>query len=148
MLKKILYVGASLMLLNSCSGTGEIEVHQAWVRPTPQGENAAVYFTIHNHSRLDDEFTGATATIVDVIEIHKSTMEADVMNMDRIDSVPIAAGEEIIFTPGGLHLMLVNIKQEFTLGSHIGLILHFRDRDDIVVEVQIENTIPEEDHDH
>jgi hypothetical protein len=44
--------------------------------------------------------------------------------------------------------MLVNIKEEFILGGHTGLILHFRDHEDIVVEVHIEDEIPEEDHDH
>lgn len=135
-------------ILGACTAPGDMEVHQAWVRPTAQGENAAVYLTIHNHSTDDDELTGATATITDSVEIHESKMENDVMQMNMVNSVPIAADEEIIFTPGGLHIMLTNIKEELVLGEHMGLILHFKNHEDIVVEVHVEESMPDEDHGH
>jgi copper(I)-binding protein len=138
----------SLLVLNACNSPGDLDVHQAWVRPTAAGDNAAVYLTLHNHSSVDDELIGATATVADVVEIHETSMDDGVMKMEMISSVPVAADEEIIFTPGGFHLMLVNIKEELTLGDHIGLILHFRVHEDIVVEVHIDNEITEEDHDH
>ena len=148
-MKKIfMKLAACLILLSACSGPGDIEVHQAWVRPTTRGDNAAVYLSIHNHSSVDDELIGASATAADVVEIHENKMDNDVMTMGMLSSVPVAADEEIIFAPGGLHFMLVNIKEDFLLGDHIGLILHFRDHEDIVVEVHIENEIPQEDHDH
>ena len=137
---------ALTILLGSCSTTGEMEVHQAWIRPTAKGENAAVYLTMHNHSTTEDELTGATATVADVVEIHESKVENDVMQMNKISSLSIAADEEIIFTPGGLHIMLIDIKQELILGEHIGLILHFKNHEDIVVEVHIEDSMPEENH--
>ena len=139
---------ALLIAVSACTTTGEMEVHQAWVRPTAQGENAAVYLTIHNHSTTEDELTGATATVADVVEIHESKVENDIMQMNKISSRPIAADEEIIFTPGGLHIMLIDIKQELVLGEHIGVILSFKNHEDIVVEVHIEDSMPEEDDGH
>lgn len=148
-MKKIIGLIVVLVaFLSACSAPGDLEVHQAWVRPTAQGENAAVYLTIHNHSANDDELTGVTTTVADMVEIHESKMENDVMQMSMVTSLPIAADEEIIFTPGGLHIMLVNIKEELVLGGHTGIILHFKNHADIVVEVHIEDSIPEEDHDH
>jgi len=143
----------SLMLvlaisLSGCSAPADIEVHQAWVRPTAQGENAAVYLTLHNHTENDDELTGVSSNAADVVEIHESKMENDVMQMNMLTSVSLAADEEVIFTPGGLHIMLVNVKQELVLGEHIGVILHFKNHADIVVNVHIEDSMPEEDHDH
>ena len=146
-MKRIFTVLLTLtILLGSCSTTGEMEVHQAWIRPTAKGENAAVYLTMHNHSTTEDELTGATTTVADVVEVHESKVENDIMQMNKISSLPIAADEEIIFTPGGLHIMLIDIKQELILGEHIGLILHFKNHEDIVVEVHIEDSMPEEDH--
>ena len=148
-MKKIIGLIVVLVaFLSACSAPGDMEVHQAWVRPTAQGENAAVYLTIHNHSANDDELTGVTTTVADMVEIHESKMENDVMQMSMVTSLPIAADEEIIFTPGGYHIMLVNIKEELVLGEHMGLILHFKNHADIVVEVHIEDSMPEEDHDH
>ena len=148
-MKKIIGLIVVLVaFLSACSAPRDLEVHQAWVRPTAQGENAAVYLTIHNHSANDDELTGVTTTVADMAEIHESKMENDVMQMSMVTSLPIAADEEIIFTPGGYHIMLVSIKQELVLGEHMGLILHFKNHEDIVVEVHIEDSMPEEDHDH
>jgi copper(I)-binding protein len=105
-----------------------------------------VYFRIHNHTATDDELIGATSPAADVIEIHESKMENDVMRMSMLSSLPIAADEEFIFTPGGLHVMLVAVKQELVLGEHIGLILHFKNHADLVVEVHVEDAMPDEEH--
>jgi len=148
-MKKILILAlAGVVLLSACgtATTGDIEVHSAWVRPTAQGENAAVYLTLHNHTAEGDELVSASSNVADVVEIHESKMENDVMQMNMIPSLPMAADEEIIFKPGGLHIMLVSVKEELVLGEHIGVILHFKNHKDIVVEVHIENSMPEDDH--
>lgn len=132
--------------LSACTAPRNIEVHQAWVRPTMPGENAAVYFTIHNHTTEADELIGASSPVADAIEIHESKMVSDVMQMDRVESLPLGPDEDVILEPGGYHLMLVSIKEELVLGEHIGLILHFKNQEDIVVEVHIENDVPEEEH--
>jgi len=142
----IVSIMVAAAVLSACSAPGDMEVHQAWVRPTAQGETAAVYLTIHNHSASDDELVGASTPVADAVEIHQSKMENDIMQMSMLTSVPIAADEEIIFTPGGYHIMLVNIKEELVLGEHIGLILHFKNHEDIVVEVNVADSMPEEEH--
>jgi copper(I)-binding protein len=81
-----------------------------------------------------------------VVEIHERKVDNDVMQMNMIDSLPIAADEEIIFKPGGFHVMLVDIKEDLVQGEHIGLILHFKNHEDVVVDVHIENSMPDEDH--
>lgn len=138
-----------VLVLSACSTTpGDIEVHNAWVRPTLQGENAAVYLTLHNHTDADADLLSVSSEVADMIDIHQTTMENDVMQMSMLTSLPIAAGEEINFAPGGLHIMLVNVKQELVLGEHMGLVLHFKDHADIIVKVHIENSMPDEAHDH
>jgi len=134
------------LILSACGTSGEVEAHQAWVRPTAQGENAAVYLTIHNHSASADELMGASTSVADVAEIHESKLENDVMQMNMVSSILFDPDEEIIFKPGGYHIMLINIDQELVLGVHIGLILHFKNHEEIAVEVHIEDSMPDEDH--
>jgi periplasmic copper chaperone A len=148
MKKFFVLVLTGVILLSSCGVVEDIEVHNAWVRPTAQGENAAVYLELHNHTSADDELVGVSSNVADVIEIHESKMDGDVMQMNMLSSLPLAAGEEVTFSPGELHLMLVNIKQEFILGEHIEIILHFKNHEDIPVKVHIEDTVPNEDHGH
>lgn len=136
------------IILSACGAPEEIEVHNAWVRPTAQGENAGVYLTLHNHTAEDHELIGASSNVTDMAEIHESKMENDVMQMNMIPSLPIAADEEVSFAPGGLHIMLIGVNQELVLGEHIGVTLHFKNHDDIVVEVHVENAMPDQDHGH
>lgn len=146
MKNSFMLVMALILSLSACGAHGDMEVHSAWVRPTAQGENAGVYLTLHNHSSEDDELVGASSSAADVVEIHESKMVNDVMQMNMIGSVPIAAEEEIVFAPGGLHVMLIGVKEELVLGEHIGVVLHFKNHEDIVVNVHVENSMPMEDH--
>lgn len=150
MKKFVSLVLTGLFLLTACgnASTGDIEVHNAWVRPTAAGQNAAVYFAIHNHTAEDDELLGVTTNVTDTVEIHTSSMENDVMQMSMLASVPLAADAELMFEPGGLHLMLIDLQKDLVLGEHMGIVLHFKKHADIVVEVHIEETMPEEDHGH
>jgi len=124
-------------LISACGATGDIEVHDAWARPTAQGENAAVYFQIHNHTENPDELIGVSSNFADAAEIHESKMENDVMQMNMISSIPLGADEEVNFAPGGFHVMLVSIKQEFKAGDHIAIILRFKNHEDIVVNASV-----------
>ena len=148
-MRKIYILAIALAItMNACSSPGDIEIHEPWVRPTSQGENAAVYFTLHNHASESYELTGASSNETDMVEVHESKFENAVMQMNMLSSLPIAADEEIIFTPGKLHIMLVNINQDFVLGETIGVILHFKNHEDIVVEVHVEDGGAEDEHDH
>jgi len=151
MKRLILFFGVLTFLLSACGNTevADIEVHNPWVRATAQGENAAVYFQLHNHTQNADELIGASSNMADVLEIHESKMVNDVMQMNLVSSLPLGADEEVNFAPGGYHIMLVNIKQEFKIGDHIGIILHFKNHSDIVVNVTVGDApATTEDHNH
>ena len=111
------------------------------MRPAAQGENGAVYFVIHNHSATADELVGASSNIAEAVEMHESMLTgADVMQMHEVASVPLDAFAEIEFTPGGLHMMLVGLRQETKVGDEIEVILHFRNFEDVGIMVPVRET--------
>jgi len=133
----VLLFGALVLILSACGAPGDIEIHEPWVRPTAQGGNAAVYFIIHNHSKNADELIGASSNVSDNVEIHESKMVNDVMTMNMVSSIPLGAGDEVAFAPGGYHIMMVGVNKELKAGDHIGVILHFKSHADIVVNVTV-----------
>ncbi|HMB25551.1 MAG TPA: copper chaperone PCu(A)C, partial [Anaerolineales bacterium] len=108
-----------LFLLSACGGEKGMEAHEAWTRPAAQGGNGAVYFAFHNHSSKADELIGASTDVAEAVEIHESSMNGDVMEMKQVKSVPLEAYADIEFEPGGLHVMLINLKKELKIGDEI-----------------------------
>lgn len=125
-------------LLSACSPATGIDVSNAWARPAVQGGNGAVYFLIQNNSAGADELTGVSSDIADAIEMHESKMEGDVMQMRQVMSVEIPGKASIEFAPGGLHVMLIGLKQELKVGNKLQVTLHFEDHEDITVTVPVQ----------
>jgi periplasmic copper chaperone A len=143
----LVVISLGVLLLASCGAEKNIEIHSAWMRPAAKGENGAVYFVIHNHSSAADELIGVSSTSAVAAEMHESKMSGDIMQMDQVEAVPLEAFAEIEFAPGGLHIMLVDLKQDFRAGDEIEIILHFKNSQDITVRLPVRETAaPEEDH--
>lgn len=138
MKKVVMFFLTGILLLSACSTVEDIEVHDAWARPVAQGNTAAAYFSLHNHTQNDDELISATSTIANAVEIHESKMENNVMTMNMLSSVPLKAGDELMFEPGGLHVMLIGVKQELKIGDEFDLVLKFKYHADITVKVKVE----------
>lgn len=127
-----------MLSLIACSPESGIDVHGAWARPARQGENGAVYFLIENHTTETHEMIAALSDIAEAVEIHESQMSGDVMQMQRLESVSMGPGAEVVFEPGGLHIMLVGLRQELKTGDEIEVTLQFRDFDDLTVQVPVQ----------
>src|SRR5690349_3057570 len=119
-MKRIVIVIFTMALFLSACGSTEMEVHEPWARSALQGENGVVYMILHNHSDMDDALLSASSDVAEAVEIHESSMTDDgVMQMAPVETVSLAAGQEIEFEPGGLHIMLVNLKQDLHAGDVI-----------------------------
>jgi copper(I)-binding protein len=141
---------AGMFLLGACNAETGLKVHDPWIQSASQGANGAVYFVLHNHTEQDDQLTGVTTDAAEAVEIHQSTIEAttDVMKMKMVSSIPLPADSDIFFEPGKYHLMLVRLKKDLNVGEHIGVTLHFKKHEDILVNVSVQENAPEEDHSH
>ena len=133
---------AIVFLFSGCSAPAKesMEVRAAWIRPTAQGANGAVYFTIR--SAQTDELMSVSSAVAEAVEMHESMMSGDVMEMHPLHSLPLGAGEDVKFEPGGLHVMLVNLKQDLTVGDEIEVTLHFKNAPDLHLSVPVQESQP------
>lgn len=136
----LLFVLIVMLLLVACSPESGIDVHGAWARPARQAENGAVYFLVENRTTETQEMIAAVSGVAEAVEIHESQLSGDVMQMQRLESVSLGPGTEVVFEPGGLHIMLVGLKQELKTGDEIEVTLQFRNFDDITVRVPVQET--------
>ena len=147
-MKRVITILALAAIFLGACGAGDIEAHEPWARAAMQGQNSAAYLMLHNHSSSADELIGASSDIADAVELHLSQMGPNgEMQMIPQESVPLAAGEEAMFQPGGLHIMLIGLKQDLKAGDTFQVVLHFKTHADIAIEVTVQE-MEGMDHQH
>lgn len=100
---------------------GDIRISQPWARATPGGAKvAAGYLTITNTGRAADKLIGGTAAVSGAFELHDMTMTDGVMRMRRIEGgIVLAPGATVTLRPGGMHVMLMDLKQPLKQGEKV-----------------------------
>lgn len=88
----------------------------------------AVYFDAHNPSDASVRLISVTSRISKRIEIHEHSMSNGLMKMQEIDGgVEFPAKKTTRFTPGGYHIMVMDLNQTIAEGDTIELDLLFSD---------------------
>lgn len=103
-----------------------VKVEQAWVRPSVAGQHGTggyMKLTARETVRL----VGVSSPVAGVAEVHEIKMEGDVMKMRALQSLELPGGKTVELKPGGLHLMLMDLKQPLAKGSMIPVTLLLRD---------------------
>ena len=107
---------------------GALVIDHPYATPTPAGaRTGAVYFqALKNTGREADRLIGVRTPVAASAEIHRSTMDGDVMRMRQIDALELPAGAEIKVRHGGeLHLMLIDLKAPLKEGERFPVWLRF-----------------------
>jgi copper(I)-binding protein len=60
-----------------------------------------------------------------------------VMQMSPASSLPLEPGTEVVFEPGGLHVMFIGLKQDLKVGDMVEVTLQFKEHEDIILSVPV-----------
>ncbi|SDP66792.1 hypothetical protein SAMN05216303_10630 [Rhodoferax sp. OV413] len=104
-----------------------VEVSNAWARttvPGQKGSGAFMTLTAKEAARL----VSVSTPVAGVAEVHEMKMEGDVMKMRALPGgLDLPAGKPVALTPGGYHIMLMDLKAALPKDSTIPLTLVFQD---------------------
>lgn len=120
-----------------------IRIAEARARPTAPGGAGVVYMTVINHAAADDDLTGLSSPIADKVEMHRTVTKDGISSMETVTDLPIKAGGNAAFEPGGLHIMLTGLKQPLKVGDSFPLQLHFAHVGSITVTIPVQAMKPE-----
>ncbi len=112
-----------------------VVVEEAWVRPSVGGQQGAggyMKLTARDSLRL----VGASSPVAGVAEVHEMKMNGEVMTMRAVKTLDLPAGKTVVLAPGGLHLMLMDLKQPLLAGSSVPLTLLLQDSRGVQRRVQ------------
>ena len=98
---------------------GSIHIAQPWARATPKGASAgAAYLTITNNGTAPDRVSCVSSDDSAKCQIHTMTMDNGVMKMRPVEGgLEIKPGQTVTLKPGGLHVMLVELKHPLEQGK-------------------------------
>lgn len=102
-----------------------VGVNNAWVRATAPGQKAAGAY-LELTSVADSALVAVDSPLAAKAELHNMSMDGGVMRMRAVEKIDLPAGKTVKLAPGGLHVMLLDIRQAFKAGGKVPLTLTFR----------------------
>lgn len=117
---------------------GDLVIDAPWARGSAMiARNGVVFMTINNHGTAADRLVKAAADLSEKVELHTHLMEDGVMKMRQIEGIDVDPAEPAVLRPGGLHVMLINLKQPLKEGTRFPLTLTFQKAGEVTIEAVV-----------
>jgi len=109
------------------AASGGAVISQPYAKATmPGAKVGAAYMQVKNTGKTPFTLVSATSPASEKVELHTMSMDGGVMRMRQITGgVTVEPGQTVSFTPGGMHLMLMGLKQQLAAGTAIPVTLTF-----------------------
>ena len=138
--KYLLSLLICFFVLSSDPISAKLVFHGGYAFETFKGQKvASAYVSIFNQSDNDVVIEKITSNISDVIEIHDTVLEGEIIRMKKVDSLNIPARSEFYFQPGSTHIMLMGLNQELEDGKIFNLNFVFKNQEKVNVKIMVLN---------
>ena len=108
-------------------GVAAVDVRDAWIRASVPGQSGTAAF-MKLRAPEGVRLVGASTPVAGVAEVHEMKMQGDTMRMRAVEGgLELPARQTVELTPGGRHLMLMDLKQPLGKDSTVPLTLRFED---------------------
>ena len=130
---------------------GTLKIEHPWSRPTAPGVSVGVGYMVIVNAGPADALVDASTPVAGRVELHQTRMDGGMMKMRRVGKVDVPAGTTVRLEPGGLHMMLIGLRQPLAEGARLPLVLRFEKAGEVKVELKVETDGPAakgDDHAH
>lgn len=129
-MKKLSMFAAALMFSAGvfAGAADNVSVQDPYVRLAPPNAPATgAFMVIKNNGDKDIKVLKADNPVSRVTELHTHLNEGGVMKMRPVPAIDIKAKGEAVLKPGGLHVMLIDLKAPMKEGDVVPITLTFDD---------------------
>lgn len=123
-------LAAAGLLCTTLAAQAQVQISDAWARATVAQQKATGVF-MRLTAPKDTRLVAVSTPTAGIAEVHEMKMEGDVMKMRPLPGLELPAGKTVLLQPGGLHIMLMDLKQPVAAGSSIELTLTFEGADGV-----------------
>jgi periplasmic copper chaperone A len=115
-----------------------LKVEQPWARASLAGvRNGIVYGRLIDEGSATVDLVSASSPVAVRVEFHEHSMSNGVMTMRQLDSIEVKPGAFVQLLPGGLHIMLFDLKRPLKAGDSFPLTLKLADGESVTVSVPV-----------
>jgi periplasmic copper chaperone A len=105
----------------------QVIVSDPWARGVVAGQKTTgAYFTLM--SATDATLVAVSSPAAKIVEIHEMRLDGGVMKMSAVEKLPLPAGRNVNLTPGGYHVMLMDLRAPLKDGDIVPLTLTIVDK--------------------
>lgn len=120
-----------------------VTVVDPYVRQAPPGAVASgAFMVLRNSGDKDVKVVKAENSASKITELHTHLNEGGVMKMRRVPAIDIKAKGETALKPGGLHVMLIDLKGPMKEGDQVTITLGFDDGSSKQIEAPVKKPMP------
>ncbi|MRG73910.1 copper chaperone PCu(A)C [Alphaproteobacteria bacterium HT1-32] len=117
---------------------GGILIEAPWARASiGMSRPAAAYLSIRNAGDEPVILIKVSTPVSEMAEIHESTMSDGTARMGPAGDLVIPAGSEVVLMPGGLHIMMMKLKQPLIKGDKFNMTLIFKEIGTVDVQLPV-----------
>jgi copper(I)-binding protein len=130
----------------------KVIVEDAWVRATTGTKDrsmTAAFMTLTNPGEKAVVLTSATSPVAGMVHLHEMAKAGGRTVMrEKAGGISVAAGSHQHLRPGGLHVMLMDLKRPLKAGDEVAVTLAFSDGTKQALTVPVKKFTEEEEHYH
>lgn len=139
---KLLFILLLSLVINCNSKeTEKNEVKSAvenWARPGAKGQMSGAYLVYKNKLSIADTLLSAHSSEAVMTQIHESyTTDDGLAGMREMKNIIVQPNEMLVLQKGGLHVMLMNLKQDLTISDSVSITLTFSQAGDLKLKVPV-----------
>lgn len=147
-MKQLSLLAAGLLFSAGVLAAGaadNISVQDPYVRLAPPNAPATgAFMVIKNAGDKDVKVVKADNPASKVTELHTHINDGGVMRMRPVPAIEVKAKGEAVLKPGGLHVMLIDLKGPMKEGDKVAITLGFDDGSSKQVEAPVKKPMPVE----
>jgi periplasmic copper chaperone A len=139
-MKKLSLLAAGLLIsAGAFAGAADnVTVQDPYVRLAPPNAPATgAFMVIKNNGDKDVKVLKADNPASKVTELHTHLNEGGVMKMRPVPAIEVKAKGEAVLKPGGLHVMLIDLKAPMKEGDVVPITLTFDDGSSKKVDAKV-----------
>lgn len=118
---------------------GGLKIGHPWTRATPpSAPSGGGFLTVTNTGTTADRLVSASSPAAGQVQIHEMKMDGTIMRMRELENgLEIPPGATVTLAPGGLHLMMMGLKNPLKEATRVPLTLVFEKAGKIDVELVV-----------